>query len=109
MKIYNDHESQGMLEKLNALGSEYSQWHATKARKEHECEFGCKIKSDEIYYKKEYGAWHEVSKLCENCMDKVLFLTIGINRTIQDIAELLIEKKRCTLGEAVRVLDETIF
>ena len=53
MQIYNDDELRKLVEKLNGLYPSFYEWRLTKARKEHEDEFGDKILEGQLYFKRE--------------------------------------------------------
>ncbi len=101
MQIYNDDELRKLLEKLNAPFSGFYQWEFTKARKEHEDEFGDEIAVGEVYFKRKYGlAWDAVLKLSRDSMEKMLYCVFNGNFLLEDICEELVKEKKERLAEA---------
>lgn len=76
------------LEKFNGLFSEYSEWHPTRANKEHKDDFGNDIEYGEIYYKREYGAgYHQVFKISGKSLAIIFQILFWQNRSFEDFAE----------------------
>ena len=101
MQIFSDNELRELVEKLNALYSDFYQWRFTTARKKHQDEFGDEIAEGEVYFKREYGsAWDEVLKLSRGSMEKMLYCVFNGNFRLEKICEELVKEKRKRLIEA---------
>jgi hypothetical protein len=63
-----------IIEGINRIDLYHRDWRPTKARKEHECVRGCKIRDGNIYFQGEIGVgWDAYLKLCASCMAMILY------------------------------------
>jgi hypothetical protein len=83
---YSEENFNKYLQLLNALSSEYSQWHYTTARKDHVDLFGGAIKHGEEYFKRGNGpAFSDVIKISQQSMDRLLYALFSWNPTAEGI------------------------
>ena len=90
------------LARINALGSPYSTWNLTQARKTHTDEFGQVIETGEHYYKKSSGpAYHNEVKLSEKSMDYFAYLFFLQAPGLEKFADKVINKQQQELIDAM--------
>ena len=92
--MYSEEDFEKYLGRLNALTSEYTPWQHTKARKEHEDEFGDIIKEGEIYFKRSYGGGYDaVLKLSRRSMEILIDCVFNDNFFLESIADKIKEAR----------------
>jgi hypothetical protein len=92
--IYSEEDFKKYLGRLNALTSEYTPWQDTKARKEHQDEFGDIIKEGDIYYKRSYGpSYSDVLKLSRRSIEIVIYCLFNGNFSLENIADKIKEAR----------------
>jgi len=103
--LYNsDEDFWRDLDRLNALDNPYLPWRAVEARKSHIDEFGDTVAEREIHYVKDAGrAFTPAFRLSRSSMEKVLYVAVHLNPTIQELADKLIQKAE---DEFFRQLDQ---
>jgi len=92
--LYNsDEDFWRDLDRLNALDNPYLPWRAVEARKSHIDEFGDAVENGEVHYVKDAGrAFTPPFRLSRSSMEKVLYVAVRLNPTIQGLADKLIKK-----------------
>ncbi|QVN19583.1 hypothetical protein [Burkholderia pyrrocinia] len=92
------------LDRLNALDNPYLPWRAVEARKSHIDAFGDTVAVREIHFVKDAGrAFTPAFRLSRSSMEKVLYVAVHLNPTIQGLADKLIQKSE---DEFMRKLDQ---
>lgn len=102
MNYLNKEEFNRYFELLNTLCGDYSRWMDREAQQAHKCEFGCTIPKNKRYFRKEYGLG--TAKLCENCMEKILFIIFATDPGTTKIASWVYDKRFERAKKAIKKL-----
>ncbi len=82
------------LKRFNALSSHQYEWHTGFSEKEHECAFGHTIPAEVLYFKKPLDMDGERKvRVCKDCMEKLVFITIDSDRHSKQVSEQLYREK----------------
>ena len=95
MAVYkSEKEFLRSLKRFNALSSQQYEWHTGVSEKEHECTFGHAIPSETLYFKKPLDMEGERKvRVCKQCMEKLLFITIDSDRHSKQISDRLYHER----------------
>lgn len=86
---------------FNALAAYDEQWQPTTARKDHEDIFGKRIRDGELYYKRQIGpAWDAVIKVSQLSMERLVYIVMAGNLSLQALGKTLQEQRFKALQEA---------
>ncbi len=67
-----------ILEGMRRIDRSSYIWRSVKARKDHECIRGCRIKNGNTYFKRTIAGWGNDWKFCAGCMTMLLyFMEVG--------------------------------
>ena len=93
--FYSEKELHEMVNRINALASDYSGWKFTHARKEHQDLFGEIIKPGEYYFKHGSGpAFDDVIKLSALSMEKLCFALFESTIFLKPIADRILKQRQ---------------
>ena len=101
LEYHSEGELSEMFKKFAVLSDRMQPWQETKARKEHVDLFGEKIYPGQYYFKRTLGpSFHNVVKLSQKSLDRVLFALFAGNTKLRHIAEYLQERQLEEMREA---------
>ena len=105
--IYESEEFERKLKQLNALCDSMSNWSETRAAKDHEDEFGSRITSGDMYYKRELGGgFGNNLKLSRQTMDQFLFSLFGNNELLRNLADTMITIEEVRTQEVIDKIEK---
>lgn len=105
MEYRSEKEFLRSLKRFNALSSKQYEWHTGYSEKEHECMFGHVIPSEQLYFKKPLDMEGERKvRVCMECMEKLVFLTIDSDRHSKQLSEQLFRERYPTPKKIVKIM-----
>jgi hypothetical protein len=95
LQYHTEDELSEMFKKLDAISDQMSgAWQESKAQKEHIDMFGETVHRGQYYFKRTIGpGFHNVLKLSQVSMDRLLHAVFADNKQLQFIAEQFQEKQ----------------
>jgi hypothetical protein len=95
MAVYHsEKEFLRSLKRFNALSSQQYEWHTGISEKDHECAFGHHIPAEDLYFKKPLDMEGERKvRVCRDCMEKLVFITIDSDRHSKQLSERLFRER----------------
>ena len=95
MAVYqSEKEFLRSFKRFNALSSQQYEWHTGISEKEHECMFGHVIPSEQLHFKKPLDMDGERKfRVCQTCMEKLVYVTIDSDRHSKNISEHLYRER----------------
>jgi hypothetical protein len=95
MAVYqSEKEFLRSLKRFNALSSQQYEWLTGMSEKEHHCLFGHTIPSEQLYFKKPLDMEGERKvRICRECMERLVFVTIDSDRHSRQISEHLYRER----------------
>jgi hypothetical protein len=93
------------LKRFNALSSKQYEWHTGYSEREHECLFGHTIPPEQLYFKKPLDMEGERKvRVCRDCMEKLVFLTIDSDRHSKQLSEHLYRERHPAQNKILKIM-----